>query len=198
MVIDAKRVTELCVKFEITATELYFLYLVATRDMNNLHKYVRKVEGFNDKFRAKLEKKELLLDYNKTSDVDEAGDRVVKASLLYTTPKFDEALNDGEEITEIARAYEELLDAYPWEFTTEIGGKRFNARTGMFERNQEKYLKLLGSNLQLHKEILEITKYGKENDLIKFGIEKYIDGRLWGVIKQQMEKGYGGFTSDLE
>ena len=198
MIIDAKRVTELCTKFEITVRELFFLYLIATKDTNNLQRYVKKVEGMGDAMRERLQKKGLLLDFNKVSNVDEKGDRIVKSSLLYTSPEFDEALNEGEEITELAIAYDELLEVYPWEFQTEQGGKRFNARTGLYENNKEKYLKAIKNNLDLHREIVEITKYGKDNNLIMVGIEKYIDGRMWGAIKEQMEKGFGDFASDLE
>lgn len=201
MIIDIKKVTKLCAKLEVTYTEFCFLYLLAVKDYYSVKLYVDKVEGFNLKLIRKLEKKGLLLNMNKATDVDDDGEPIMKPRLLHSTPTFDDLIKDETPQLELDEAYDELLNVYPYEFTGDDGSggiKKFNARTANYEMYKFKYTQFIGADKDLHKKIVEATKYGKENQLIKVGLAKYIDGRMWGGIMEQMEQGFGGVSSDLE
>lgn len=189
MIINIKKVIEICVKFKITIEDFFFLYLISTRDTANMRMYVNHIDGFSDKFMTRLEKKGLLLDmttYKSKDDFYEDGSKRVMLHNLHTTPDFDTALESAGEAIDLQEAYDELMDVYPYEITG-TNGQKYNARTGTYETNSEKYLKYIKRNPDEHETIVAATKYGRDNNLIKMGLEKYIATRYWGSLIATME-----------
>jgi hypothetical protein len=82
--------------------------------------------------------------------------------------------------------YDELLDAYPYEI---LGGNgiKYPARTGTSEKNATLYAKHILKYPEQHKIIIAAVKFGKENSLIKWGIEKFIENKYWGLLIEAME-----------
>jgi hypothetical protein len=188
MLIDVKQITDICVKLRIDIEEFYFLYLVSIKDHKTMTHYVKNINGFQIDFIDNLQKKGLLLDinnYSKPNDFKE-GKKVIKLNTLFTTPTFDEALVEGEAIAGIADAYEELLDVYPYELAGSNGIK-YPARTGTTEKNSALYIKHLLRYPDHHEAIIAAIKFGKENSLIKWGLEKFIENKYWGLLVDAME-----------
>jgi len=188
MLINIKKVTDICVKLRIDIEEFYFLYLVSIKDHILMKYYVKNINGFTVDFIENLEKKGLLLDtnaYSKSSDYKE-GKKVIVLATLYTTPTFDDAIEEEESIAGVADAYDELLDAYPYEIVGS-NGVNYPARTGATEKNSALYIKHILKNPADHDKIVEAVKYGKENNLIKWGIEKFIENKYWGLLIEAME-----------
>ena len=187
MLINIKKVTEICVKLRIDIEEFYFLYLVSAKDYTLMKYYVKNINGFTEEFIENLQKKGLLLDtnaYSKSSDYRN-GKKVIKLTTLYSTPIFDDAIEE-EVIIGVAEAYDELLDTYPYEI---IGTNNISypARTGTTEKNSALYIKHILKNPADHDKIVAAVKFGKENNLIKWGIEKFIENKYWGLLIEAME-----------
>jgi len=188
MLINIKKITEICIKLRIDIEEFYFLYLVSNRDIETMIQYAKNINGFSQKLIETLQKKGLLLDINNYSKAEDYknGQKIIKMSTLFTTPVFDEAVNIESINEDISNAYDELLDAYPYEI---LGGNgtRYPARTGTYEKNASLYAKYILKNPTEHDKIIEAVKFGKENGLIKLGLEKFIENKYWGLLIEAME-----------
>jgi len=190
MLIDIKKITDICVKLRIDIRQFYFLYLISVRDYTTMRYYVSNIDGFPVEFIEALEKKGLLLDtcsYSKDSDYDsKTGKKKIDMNTLYTTPTYDEVLLTYGVNVDLADTYDELLDVYPYEI---VGGNGvlYPARTGTAEKNSALYVKHLLKYPKDHERIIAAVKYGKENGLIKWGIEKFIENKYWGLLIEAME-----------
>ena len=190
MLLDTKKVTEICVKLRIDIKQFYFLYLISTKNYNTMRYYVNNIDGFSETFISSLENKGLLLDtkiYVKDSDFNkETGTKIISMDTLYTTPDFDTKLLEYGVDVEVADCYEDILDVYPYEITG-TNGIRYPARTGTYEKNSALYTKYISKHASEHDKIIKAIKFGKENDLIKWGIEKFIENKYWGLLIEAME-----------
>ena len=188
MLINIKKITEICVKLRIDIEEFYFLYLISDRDMETMLQYAKNINGFSEKFIDNLQKKGLLLDINNYTKPEnyKDGKKVIRMSTLFTTPTFDEAVNIEGIHEDIANAYDEVLDAYPYEI---LGGNgiTYPARTGAYEKNASLYAKHILRSPADHDKIVTAVKFGKENGLIKWGIEKFIENKYWGLLIEAMD-----------
>jgi hypothetical protein len=187
MLINIKKITEICVKLRIDIEEFYFLYLVSAKDYTTMKYYVKHINGFTVEFIDNLQKKGLLLDtnaYSKSSDYRN-GNKIVKLTTLFSTPVFDDMLEEDIDIAS-TNIYEEMRNVYPYEI---IGSNGINypARTGTYEKNSSLYIKHILKNPDDHNKIIEAIKYGKENGLIKWGLEKFIENEYWGLLIEAMD-----------
>ena len=190
MLFDVKKVTEICVKLRIDIKQFYFLYLVSVKDYNTMRYYVGHIDGFPEGLITALEKKGLLLDTkNYTNDSDfnkETGAKIINMNTIYTTPTFDAILLEHGMDIELDDSYDELLDVYPYEIEGSNGVK-YPARTGTTEKNSSLYVKHILKYPHQHESIIAAVKFGKDNGLIKWGIEKFIENKYWGLLIEAMD-----------
>lgn len=79
-----------------------------------------------------------------------------------------------------------------------INGSPINARSittnghfGSMEDFFFFYGKTIKWNPTLHKEIIDLLQWGKENDMIKMGISTFVINQLWIALKEARDKGMG-------
>jgi len=189
MLINAKKIAKICVELRIDIEQFYVLYLISTKDYATMRYYVKNINGFHETLLDTLQKKGLLLDinnYSKSSDLTKEGKKIIKLSTLFTTPTFDDAIAEDDVMQGVADAYDELLDVYPYEILGSNGIK-YPARTGTTEKNSALYIKHILKYPEQHEIIIAAVKFGKENSLIKWGIEKFIENKYWGLLIEAME-----------
>lgn len=183
MILNTDKVTELCTKYNISPTEFYLLFTIATKDWINLEKYISKRGVFSMKTLNRLRSIGILmfLDFEGTQ-----GEPLINPENVNIDRRF---LNDV--MVDIDEAYDRLVDAYPWQFTSK--GEDFNARTGTPRDNVAMLLKHTKGDPATIEEIIDLTNYAREHGLITMGLEKYIERRYWLFVKLKRAEGVGGF-----
>lgn len=53
------------------------------------------------------------------------------------------------------------------------------------------YGKTIKWNPTLHREIIDLLQWGKENDMIKMGISTFVINQSWIALKEARDKGMG-------
>lgn len=192
MVVDVTKVTDICVRLEITFEEFFLLYLIYNRDFPNLSNYTSNVDGVTKQFLKKMETLGLVIDTNTYTEEDEEKEDVIYASKVIVQSKFaDELFINPHD------AYQEFIDVFPFNIMTQ-DGKKFNARNISNDIAQTIYYKKIKGDIDLHKRVVELTKRGKELGLIDVGLEKYLDHEKWKAIEEVLnvsnpgEDIYGG------
>jgi hypothetical protein len=181
---DSKKLTEVCIKYQITPNQFYVLYLVYNKDWESIIAYTQKVvrgfeengnkiTGFNVESELEpLVKKGYLMNWG-TNNKFEYFD-------LALTPIFEEKIFVDTQV-----AGKELFDLYPhW---LHVNGQRVIAKSCDKDLYMDKYAKKIGNSKDKHNKIIEDLKIAKEKDLINFKIANFIDGELWESLSDTGE-----------
>lgn len=81
---------------------------------------------------------------------------------------------------------ETLLNVYP-KFGI-IKGKYYPLITGDIDKLFEDYAKKIGYSVEVHKEIMDIVQWAKDNEMLNIGIEKFILSYYWESLKELKDK----------
>lgn len=176
MFTDISKFTDKLVQLGLTAEQYFVLFLIDTRDVVNLKKYIEGNGKFDKNIFTDLLDKGYLLNTHPTSKSLDLGNLVV-------TLEFAE--ENVKEISE-EEAYEQLLDAYP-KFV-EVGGTKYPS-TGLNLSDSnlacKAYAKEIKNNKLLHAEILSLLRIWKQSvgEFAPFKIDKFITSKYWTELR---------------
>lgn len=93
--------------------------------------------------------------------------------------------------------FDQLFEIYPSRTVFEAGKSPVSLKSldAPIEEISKYYEKIVRTNKK-HNEILEITQWAKERDLIKMGIQKYVYSQYWNALKEEYE--VGTYDDDIE
>lgn len=179
---DIDRQLNIMSKFELTAEEYFFVYLLILATETNpspvyLAKYFNecKKESIPRETLKSLQDKKILSSDYKVPEIGESFHvNKVKFSKTFLTNYFKLSFYAGQE----------LMDAYP-EFIQGSSSRSFPAKTitnkGFYDYESffSKYGKLIGHDPKVHDEVMESLAWAKENELLQYGMAEYVIGRKW-------------------
>lgn len=175
-----------CRKLKITPNQFNFCYLIYIKDWTNLKSLSQTVyidaSGQNRSLAIKKSEVEDLVKRGFVIDLYE-GERYNTSYVV--TEKFAKYLFIDEE-----DAGNDLWNNYFDYFT--IGGIYQSAKTADKDRLMEVYLKKIRRNKKKHREVMEmLSEYKtlvKQGKMQPMGIEKFVMGENWEVVKKIVTK----------
>lgn len=99
-----------------------------------------------------------------------------------------------------AKAYDELVNAYPAFFTNENNVK-IPLVTGDRYEYMSKYGIAIADSDTYHLKVLNLLNYGIKNNLIKMGLSKFIDSQYWiqiEKVKKEQDNNFNNSNFDFE
>jgi len=181
MISDINKYVAFLTSNNLTEHQFLILWLVHTKDINNIALYKRKFGSFNV---------DAIIDLIDRGWIDDFG--LVKENTrsyniydFIVTDKFTKVVVIDEE-----DSYEELCKVYPgWMF---IKGTKYPAITGDPRIIAKHYFAYHKGNRLIHEEVLNITKtWFERKEYAQEKIENYILNRRWNLLKEEINKGVG-------
>jgi hypothetical protein len=190
---DIKKYVEICGSNNISPAQFLLLWLLHTKDVDTLRRYVELTQGWPQSDVTSLEDRGYILNFN--SNRGESS----KDNYFHVTERFTDLLYTGDNATLIDEdvAFDELFNAYPTYII--INGRKVSARScNLFEMRKRYGEAIKGSN-NVHKDILLCLEYAKTRDLLNMGLEKFIMSEQWRTIAEDMDTGSDstGFQQDI-
>lgn len=190
MLINTKKVTQLCEKYQIDIYQFWILYLRATNDYENLEKYSEKVHPLSLSKIKELEDKGLIreLGYTKKGDVE-----VIDFLDIHVTEKCIETFfKDCNIVTE--EIGEELFSVYP-KFININGTNSVSTKSGDIngvyydkEKTIELYLKRIKYSEEKHNKIIEVVTWAKTKGHINVAFRNFVHDELWEALIEMKEQ----------
>lgn len=179
-------VLEYCKKLKITPNQFNFCYLMYIKDWSALKEFSR-----TDYIDSTGNKKFLAIKQSEVNDLIERGfivqlyDGEKTNNSYMVTEKFGKYLFTDEQ-----EAGEELWNAY-FDFFI-IGGVHQSAKTTDKDKLLDIYLRKIKRNKNKHKYVMQYTleyiKLVKEGKMNAMGIEKFVLGENWEIVRKILEK----------
>lgn len=176
MLINSKRITEICVKYNISIEQFWILYLKITNDWENLDKYCKEFEP-NLKIILDLEAKGYIEPLN---DCIKNGRQALEMFDILPIGEITENL-----FIEAKIAGQQLFTVFP-KFITMNGinivatkGENINGTYYDKDKLIEIYCSKIGNDRELHIKILNAIKIAKEKNYINFVLRSFILDELW-------------------
>lgn len=163
--------TRFLIKSGLTQSQLLFLLLIKKKQKKLIKEYKKRFPTDDGTMIGKKWIKDL---YDNGWITENNG--IIKTTYKFNSLFLDELYN-----------YRELIEVYPKFFTTDKGVKMPLVTGNEHELSRLYGAKLYG-DLELHYEILDLVEYGRENNLLNFGIEKFIKSRFWIALKEDKDK----------
>lgn len=111
------------------------------------------------------------------------GDKLTP-DMLEVQPKFAQAVFNHW------TNFDQLFELYPNRARFEAGGQQYFLKS--LDKPKEElakyYEKIVRTNKK-HREILDITKWAKNHNMLKTGIQKYVYSQLWELLSEDYETG---------
>lgn len=190
MLINTKKITQLCDKYEIDIYQFWILYLRATNDYESLEKYSEKVHPLSLSKIKELEERDLIreLGYTKKGDVD-----VIDFLDIHVTEKCIETFfKDCNIVTE--EIGEELFSVYP-KFININGTNSVSTKSGDIngvyydkEKTIELYLKRIKYSEEKHNKIIEVVTWAKTKGHINVAFRNFVHDELWEALIEMKEQ----------
>ncbi len=190
MLINTKKVTQLCEKYQIDIYQFWILYLRATNDYENLEKYSQIVEPLPITKIKELEERGLIreLGYTKKGDVE-----IIDFLDIHVTEKcIDTFFKDCNIVTE--EIGEELFSVYP-KFININGTNSVSTKSGDIngvyydkEKTIELYLKRIKYSEEKHNKIIEIVTWAKAKGHINVAFRNFVHDELWEALIEMKEQ----------
>ena len=83
-------------------------------------------------------------------------------------------------------AFHELRDLYPDTYTKD--GKEYPLKLIDVDKYAKMYHRNIYSSYKKHLQVLEIVNYANDNNLLTFGLNKFIESKYWEIIQKKMEQ----------
>ena len=190
MLINTKKVTQLCEKYQIDIYQFWILYLRATNDYENLEKYSQITHPLSLTKIKELEERDLIreLGYTKKGDVD-----VIDFLDIHVTEKCIETFfKDCNIVTE--EIGEELFSVYP-KFININGTNSVSTKSGDIngtyydkEKTIELYLKKIKYSEEKHNKIIEVVTWAKTKGHINVAFRNFVHDELWEALIEMKEQ----------
>lgn len=190
MLINTKKVTQLCEKYQIDIYQFWILYLRATNDYENLEKYSQITHPLSLTKIKELEERDLIreLGYTKKDDVD-----VIDFLDIHVTEKCIETFfKDCNIVTE--EIGEELFSVYP-KFININGTNSVSTKSGDIngiyydkEKTIELYLKRIKYSEEKHNKIIEVVTWAKAKGHINVAFRNFVHDELWEALIEMKEQ----------
>lgn len=175
---DVTRITDICVKYEITYDEYMLLYTRFIRDYGNMAKYLAaradyhrdigepERDAYSTEQLERLELRGYIEFFGKYHG------KVPEYDMkhILVTPKFSETI-----WVETWEAGEQLFKVYPDYLSHTIKGQGALAKSCNVEEYMQKYSAKIWSDVELHNKILGAVANAEKVGEIKEGIAKFID-----------------------
>lgn len=191
MLINTKKVTQLCEKYKIDIYQFWILYLRATNDYENLEKYSQIVKPLPINKIKDLEERGLIRELGYVENKE--GQNIIDFLDIYVTEKcIDTFFKDCNIVTE--EIGEELFSVYP-KFIN-FDGKRIVSTQGgdingvYYDKDKclELYLKKIKYDEEKHNKIIQIVAWAKSKDLIVYTFRKFVHDELWEAFFEMKEQ----------
>lgn len=169
---DVNKYIDFLVKNYLTQDQFLMLYLIRTKDHENIKKFKQAFPKL-DKSMIGEEYKQDLIDrgfVQKTGDNDSIDSYVI-------TEKFNKLF-----LKNYIEAADEFWAIYPSYGT--INGTPIPLKNMDKYQFANAYVARINNSVEEHLEVLEDLKFGIKNNLIKCGIEKFVVAEMWSQIRQ--------------
>lgn len=180
MISDINKYVDFLTEHSITEHQFLILWLVHTKDTENIKKYKQCFGNFNTQAILALIDRGWIDDFGITRDTQSYNiyDFIV-------TDKFVKNVVIDEE-----DSYEEICKAYPkW---LSIKGNKIPSITGDPYKLAKEYFKCHKGNKIAHNRIIDITKrFFKDKQYAQVKIENYIMNRMWNLYEEELNNGAG-------
>ena len=185
MISDIGKYIDFLTENKISEHQFLILWLVHTKDKDNIAKYKKVFREFNITELDDLIDRGWIDDFGLVKD----GKRTFNIYDFVVTDIFIKAA-----IVDIDDAYEELKKVYPKWFT--INGERVPAIGGDPLKISKMYFQCHKGNKLAHEKIINITKkYHEKTKKPMVKLENYIANRMWELLEEEIESSGDSFTS---
>lgn len=184
--VSHEEMLQYCVNLKITANQFNFCYLIYTKDWTNLKRYSETsfINSSGDKRLLSLTASELkdLVDRSYIIELFE-GERTNQSVMV--TEKFTKLLFVNDE-----DSWDELWETYFDTFI--IDGIHQSAKSTDKDELGQKYLRIIRRSIKKHQAVMKDIEDYKTlvttRKMKAMGIEKFITGRNWEVVRKIMEE----------
>lgn len=181
MISDINAYVDFLTKNKISEHQFLILWLVHTKDKENIKKYKQSFGEFD------LHALQALIDRNWLDDFGLVTDNIRTFNIydFIVTDKFTNVVVIDEE-----DSYEELCKVYPnWLF---INGVKIPAVTGDPSINSKEYFRYHKGNRLAHQRVVSILrKWFANKPYAQEKISNFILNRRWNLLDEEMNKGVG-------
>lgn len=192
MIYEGKKLSEICIKYNINIMQFFILYSIFRKDkVLEIYSQQKQLQGkvavtFEDI--EDLMKKGYLLNFNnaklRLTDEGIIEDEVTYVRDLLVTDEFAEKLFIDAEI-----AGEELYNTYPHYLSNRIDGQRVVAKKGGTyngvyydqDRLKKLYIDLIGNDYELHNKVLECVEKAKRYKNVNISLREFIINKIWNA-----------------
>ena len=191
---ELNTILNICIAYNLTFDEFFLIYMtLLARDEENHEEYINKwfsnggKDRLRDLFNSLKNKGIIHKDYN--PDVYNPNNVEFNKNFLKGWYK-----QSGEMGQELFNEYPPFLSINGRLMSLRNIAKKFYSLDDFYFY----YSSTIGHNPDKHKEIMELVKWGKENDLIRVGILEFIASHKWDELKYLKENNMQGeITSSL-
>lgn len=180
MITDIDKYVDFLCKHRLSESQFLILWLVYTKDKNNLNKYIQ-VKGNFSKHDIHYLIDCKFLDYYNDRDIINGNFNMID---FQVSEKFSKIVIIDED-----DAYEELCSVYPkW---MEVKGTKWPMIKGDPMKIGKSYYKAIKGNKLAHQRVIDITiKYFKNKPVLS-NIEDYVLNRRWNLLEEELDKSGG-------
>ncbi len=173
---DVEEYVSFLTKHKMSADAFLYMYLIATKDYPLMFKYLSSGygKGLSYEELMSLTSRGYLVNLNYNPTVS------FSADMFEVTSKFTDILDNWIK----ANPADEFWDAYPtylW-----IEGKRFAARNMDKDEFTKLYMSKIAKTKAEHKTIMDALEFGKNNQRINVGLDKFIKTRMYNDLAKEM------------
>jgi hypothetical protein len=168
-------------KHNMSADQFLFLFMIHSEDYKNLYKYVTLNHGLPPEQIHDLISRGFMLNNNSTS---KEGEPLYFADSFIVTEKFTGPVFMEPLTEEVQYPAEEFYNAFPDYIY--VNGKRFHARNVEKFPFMMDYMRKVGFSKVRHRKAMEGLEYGKRNDLINVGLDKFFKTEQWMNLYKEM------------
>lgn len=185
---ELNTILNICIAYNLTFDEFFLIYMtLLARDEENHEEYINKwfsnggKDRLRDLFNSLKNKGIIHKDYN--PDVYNPNNIEFNKNFLKGWYK-----QSGEMGQELFNEYPPFLSINGRLMSLRNIAKKFYSLDDFYFY----YSATIGHNPDKHKEIMELVKWGKENDLIRVGILEFIASHKWDELKYLKENNMQG------
>ena len=185
---ELNTILNICIAYNLTFDEFFLIYMtLLARDEENHEEYINKwfsnggKDRLRDLFNSLKNKGIIHKDYN--PDVYNPNNVEFNKNFLKGWYK-----QSGEMGQELFNEYPPFLSINGRLMSLRNIAKKFYSLDDFYFY----YSSTIGHNPDKHKEIIELVKWGKENDLIRVGILEFIASHKWDELKYLKENNMQG------
>lgn len=168
-------------KHSMSGDQFLFCCLIYEKKFHLIYKLYNERGGFNRDELRDLEDRGYVINTNTGEDLYADG--------YVITDQFVGAIYGNE-----YSMFQELIDTYP-QFIF-IEQKKIPAQSCDLDSLRMTYFGKVGRNVNLHKKIIKLLKFGIDNDLVNMGIEKWVKSEQWKALEHEFKakpnEAYGG------